>query len=99
MAQVIVSGAPHRLSFDHSVFKVWSLTPIGEASLHVRRAIYVLVMNPSCLFRRALELEPELRYASDALEETQNLLSNSACVCTLVGHSGQVHDISTFEVS
>ena len=59
----------------------------------------MLESNLSCRFRRALELEPELRDASDALEETENLLSNSSCVCTLTGHSGQVHDISTFEVS
>lgn len=51
------------------------------------------------LSRRALELEPELDDAIDALQKAEELSSEAACVCTLEGHSGQVHDISTIEVS
>lgn len=51
------------------------------------------------MFRRALELEPDLDNTLDALQKAETLFSRSACVCTLEGHSGQVHDISTIEVS
>ncbi len=46
-----------------------------------------------------MELEPELDDAIDALQKAEALLSEAACVRTLEGHSGQVHDISTIEVS
>ena len=51
------------------------------------------------LCRRALELEPESDEAMDALQKAETLLSKAACLRTLEGHSGQVHDISTIEVS
>ena len=59
----------------------------------------MLEISLSCLFRRALELEPELRNASDSLKEAETLLSNAACICTLHGHSDPVHDIIIFRVS